>query len=66
MADGMRLEPVTPVPITEALPRPLKVTVLGSRTQQTSPQPRLNPLRLWPWPSLNDSPYLAIWRCVLG
>ena len=32
MADGMRLEPVTPVPITEALLRTFKVIVPDSRT----------------------------------
>ena len=42
MADEMRLGLVTPAPITEDLPRPLKVTVVGSLTRQTSPQARLN------------------------
>ena len=42
MTDEMRLGLVTPAPITEDLPRPLKVTVVGSLTRQTSPQPRLN------------------------
>ena len=39
MPDEMRLGIVTSAPITEDLPRPLKVTVVGSVTRQTSLQP---------------------------
>ena len=42
MADKTRLGLVTSAPITEDLPRPLKITVVGSLTRQSSPQPRLN------------------------
>ena len=42
IADEMRPGTVTSAPITEDLPRLLKVTVVGSLTRQTSPQPRLN------------------------
>ena len=41
MADDMRPGMVTPAPITEDLPRLLKVTV-GKHTQRTLPQPRPN------------------------
>ena len=48
MADVLRrvTGTVTLAPATEVLPRPLKVTVLGSRTHHSSPPPRLNLLHL--------------------
>ena len=44
MADEIRPGIVTSAPITEDLPRPLKVIVLDSRTLQTTQQSRLTPL----------------------
>ena len=69
MVDEMRLGLVTAAPVTEGLPRPLKVTVVNhSRDKRRrSPDSTSRALeRLWPCPSLDGCPYHAIWICVLG